>query len=180
MAKQWRSTRSHAGRGNPSLQTVNDLPESSVRVTTNSPSTGSRNSSFFAGINHAVSGLSCKDEEDCLDTVVGGGNSTTFRGETLGVIEQTNIRLIASCPSDFNEDGTVDVNDLLLGGKSIRGIVEGDSVARKFIPQLVELYQQGRFPFDKLVKFYSFDEINQAAEDSEKGITLKPIVRIGD
>ena len=24
------------------------------------------------------------------------------------------------------------------------------------------------------------DEINQAAEDSEKGITLKPIVRIGD
>jgi aryl-alcohol dehydrogenase len=77
-------------------------------------------------------------------------------------------------------EAAFDVNDLLLGGKSIRGIVEGDSVARKFIPQLVELYQQGRFPFDKLVKFYSFDEINQAAEDSEKGITLKPIVRIGD
>jgi hypothetical protein len=56
--------------------------------------------------------LSPKDEED--DWVVGGGSSTAFRGETLGVIEQTNIRLIASCPSDFNEDGVVDVNDLLL------------------------------------------------------------------
>ncbi|AGL46506.1 NAD(P)-dependent alcohol dehydrogenase [Pseudomonas sp. GD03651] len=72
-----------------------------------------------------------------------------------------------------------DVNDLLLGGKTIRGIVEGDSVPQKFIPELVSLYLQGRFPFDKLVKFYSFEDINQAAEDSEKGITLKPIIRIG-
>ncbi|MES2235348.1 NAD(P)-dependent alcohol dehydrogenase [Pseudomonas veronii] len=77
--------------------------------------------------------------------------------------------------------GTVaefDVNDLLLGGKTIRGIVEGDSAPKKFIPELVDLYLQGRFPFDKLVKFYRFDEINQAAEDSEKGITIKPIIRI--
>ncbi|WP_413894662.1 zinc-binding dehydrogenase [Pantoea ananatis] len=39
-----------------------------------------------------------------------------------------------------------DVNNLLLGGRSIRGIVEGDSVPQVFIPQLVTLYQQGRFP----------------------------------
>jgi len=32
----------------------------------------------------------------------------------MGVIEQTNIRLITSCPSDFNEDGVVDVSDLLM------------------------------------------------------------------
>jgi len=38
---------------------------------------------------------------------------------------------------------------------------------------------RGRFPFDKLVKFYGLNQINQAAEDSEKGITIKPIVRIG-
>lgn len=72
-----------------------------------------------------------------------------------------------------------DVNDLLLGGKTIRGIVEGDSVPQKFIPELVNLYLQGRFPFDRLVKYYDFAQINQAAEDSEKGITLKPIIRIG-
>jgi hypothetical protein len=28
---------------------------------------------------------------------------------------------------------------------------------------------QGRFPFEKPVKFYSLDQINQAAQDSEKG-----------
>lgn len=71
-----------------------------------------------------------------------------------------------------------DINSLLLGGRSIRGIVEGDSVPQTFIPQLVELYMQGRFPFDKLVKFYPLDEINQAAEDSLKGITLKPVLRL--
>ncbi|WP_417760873.1 NAD(P)-dependent alcohol dehydrogenase [Shewanella sp.] len=75
-------------------------------------------------------------------------------------------------------DSSFDVNDLLLGGKTIRGIVEGDSNPKQFIPMLVELFQQGRFPFDKLVKFYDFEQINEAAADSEKGITLKPIVRI--
>ena len=63
-------------------------------------------------------------------------------------------------------------------GKRIIGIIEGDSVPDLFIPSLVELYTQGRFPFDKLVKFYNLDQINQAAEDSEKGITIKPIIRL--
>ncbi|KAB0265571.1 NAD(P)-dependent alcohol dehydrogenase [Microvirga brassicacearum] len=72
----------------------------------------------------------------------------------------------------------VDINDVMQKCKVIRGIVEGDSVPDQFIPRLVELYMQGRFPFDKLVRFYSFDEINEAAEDSEKGGTIKPIIRI--
>ncbi|WP_165840814.1 hypothetical protein [Pseudomonas sp. SDI] len=37
---------------------------------------------------------------------------------------------------------------------------------------------QGRFPFDRMVKFYPFDKINEAAADSEKGTTLKPILII--
>ena len=77
-------------------------------------------------------------------------------------------------------DAGFDVNDLLLGGKSIQGIVEGDSTTKIFIPQLVDLYLQGRFAFDKLVKYYDFEDINQAAKDSEDGITLKPIIRIAD
>jgi aryl-alcohol dehydrogenase len=51
-------------------------------------------------------------------------------------------------------------------------------VPQVFIPQLVTLFQQGRFPFDKLVKFYPLEQINQAAEDSTRGITLKPVLRI--
>jgi aryl-alcohol dehydrogenase len=71
-----------------------------------------------------------------------------------------------------------DVNKLMIPGKGIRGILEGESVPDIFIPQLVELNAQGRFPFEKLVKFYSLDQINQAAHDSENGGTIKPIIRL--
>lgn len=76
-------------------------------------------------------------------------------------------------------EANFDVNGVMTTGKTILGIIEGDSVPDVFIPSLVELYVQGRFPFDRLVKFYSFDQINQAAKDSESGLTIKPIVRIG-
>ena len=46
-----------------------------------------------------------------------------------------------------------------------------------FIPQLIDLYKQGKFPFDRLIKFYSLEQINEAAEDSEKGITLKAVLK---
>ncbi|WP_299585988.1 NAD(P)-dependent alcohol dehydrogenase [uncultured Microbulbifer sp.] len=58
-----------------------------------------------------------------------------------------------------------------------RGVVEGDSLPDQLIPTMIDLYMAGRFPFDKLIKFYDFSQINQAAEDSEKGLTLKPVVR---
>lgn len=66
----------------------------------------------------------------------------------------------------------------MTAGKRITGIIEGDSKPDLFIPALVELYIQGRFPFDKLVKFYTLNQINQAVEDSEKGVTIKPIIRL--
>jgi aryl-alcohol dehydrogenase len=66
----------------------------------------------------------------------------------------------------------------MIQGKEIRGILEGESVPDIFIPQLIELNAQGRFPFEKLLKFYSLDQINQAARDSEKGDTIKPVIRL--
>lgn len=75
-------------------------------------------------------------------------------------------------------EASFDVNGVMTTGKRIVGIIEGDSKPDIFIPTLIELYQQGKFPIDKLVKFYSLDQINQAAADSEKGITIKPIIRL--
>jgi len=66
----------------------------------------------------------------------------------------------------------------MIPGRRIIGIVQGDVVAKTFIPVMVDLYKQGRFPFDRLVKFYDFADINQAVEDSEAGVTIKPILRI--
>jgi len=66
----------------------------------------------------------------------------------------------------------------LLFGRAVRGIRQGESVSDSFIPQLIELYIQGRFPFDRLIEFFAFDHINQAAEDTERGIAIKPVLRM--
>jgi aryl-alcohol dehydrogenase len=60
-------------------------------------------------------------------------------------------------------------------GLSIRGIVQGDSVPDAFIPLLVELHLNGRFPFDKLVAKYPFEKINQAIGDQAAGRVVKPV-----
>ncbi|MEJ2479199.1 MAG: NAD(P)-dependent alcohol dehydrogenase [Acidihalobacter sp.] len=73
---------------------------------------------------------------------------------------------------------TLDEVHFMSGGRRLMGIVEGESVPDVFIPTLIDLYQAGRFPFDKLVKFYPFEDINQAIQDSENGKTIKPIVRM--
>jgi aryl-alcohol dehydrogenase len=75
-------------------------------------------------------------------------------------------------------EAAFDVNAVMLPGKRIMGIVEGDSVPQVIIPHLVELFLQGRFPFDKLVKFYPLEEINRAIADSEKGTTIKQVLRL--
>jgi aryl-alcohol dehydrogenase len=67
----------------------------------------------------------------------------------------------------------------LTGGKTIFGVREGDSSPKTFIPHLVELHLAGRLPFDRLVTFYDFADINQAAADSLSGAVVKPIIRIG-
>jgi aryl-alcohol dehydrogenase len=68
--------------------------------------------------------------------------------------------------------------DSLAEGKKTLGIIQGDAVPQRFIPQLIELYRAGQFPFDRLVKFYGFREINKAIADAKRGDTIKPVLRI--
>ncbi|WP_345796826.1 NAD(P)-dependent alcohol dehydrogenase [Castellaniella sp. MT123] len=65
-----------------------------------------------------------------------------------------------------------------LWGKTVMGVLGGGGRSGQLIPALVELFQQGRFPFDRLVKFYDMDQIEQALEDSKSGKVIKPILRM--
>jgi aryl-alcohol dehydrogenase len=55
-------------------------------------------------------------------------------------------------------------------------VIEGDSIPQIFIPRLIRLYRSGRFPFDRLLKFYDFKDINRAMKDSLSGKTIKPVL----
>ncbi|MGW5519218.1 NAD(P)-dependent alcohol dehydrogenase [Nocardia africana] len=81
----------------------------------------------------------------------------------------------------FGSAGTevrVDMLELLMAGRSIVGVTEGDARPHDFIPHLVELHRQGRFPFDKLLSHYDFDNINTAVGDLESGAVVKPVLHL--
>jgi aryl-alcohol dehydrogenase len=64
----------------------------------------------------------------------------------------------------------------LLEGRKVLSVIQGDAVPQEFIPRLIKLFQAGRFPFDRLVKYYDFNEINRAIADSKRGTTIKPVL----
>jgi len=68
--------------------------------------------------------------------------------------------------------------DLIMNGRTVRGILGGDAITDQFIPKLIDLYKEGRFPYDKTITYYSFDDINKAVEDMEKGRVIKPVLRL--
>ncbi|MFT6989585.1 MAG: aryl-alcohol dehydrogenase [Paraglaciecola sp.] len=115
-----------------------------------------------------------------------GGAGIYYALETTGVPPVLQQCIMSSCIG--GEIGIVgapamgttidlDVNHMLFNRK-LRGIIEGESTSDIFIPRLISLYEQGKFPFDKLIKFYNLNELNEAAEDSEKGTTLKAVLRV--
>ncbi|MFE7718539.1 NAD(P)-dependent alcohol dehydrogenase [Nocardia rhizosphaerihabitans] len=70
---------------------------------------------------------------------------------------------------------TIDHGQLLFG-KTLIGVIEGDSVPSDFIPQMIELYRQGQFPFDKLIDTFDFEDINKAIDAAHHGTVVKAVL----
>lgn len=66
--------------------------------------------------------------------------------------------------------------EAMRNGWTFRGIIEGDSDIDGFLAELMAEYSAGRFPFDRMVTQYPFDQINTAIEDQHKGICIKPVL----
>lgn len=89
------------------------------------------------------------------------------------------LRLTGECgivgAAPLGTEMTLDMNEVLFG-RRVRGIIEGDSVPDLFIPLLIELWRQGRFPFDKLIRTYPLAEIGEAVRASEEGEVVKAVL----
>lgn len=134
------------------------------------------------GATHALNGQQV-DVVQQVKAITDGGSH--YAVETTGVSPVVKQSLQALRPLGvcaivgITPEMPIDIhNDIMAEGKTMVGVIEGDAVPRVFIPQLVQYYKAGRFPFDKLVKFYDFADINQAFEDSKNGSTIKPILRL--
>lgn len=73
-------------------------------------------------------------------------------------------------------EATFEIGLSLVKGWTFKTIVQGSSVPQVFIPKLIQLWQAGRFPIDKLIRHYTLETINQGFEDSKSGETIKPVV----
>jgi aryl-alcohol dehydrogenase len=73
-------------------------------------------------------------------------------------------------------DFAMDVQSLMSGGKTIRGVIEGDAVPRELIPRLVALHREGRLPIEKLIRRYDFEDIDAAFADAASGKAVKPVL----
>jgi aryl-alcohol dehydrogenase len=63
-----------------------------------------------------------------------------------------------------------------LWGKRIVGTLGGSGRSETLISTLVELHRQGRFPIDRLVRFYELKDIDEALMASTRGDVLKPVL----
>ncbi|MFZ4688465.1 MAG: NAD(P)-dependent alcohol dehydrogenase [Polymorphobacter sp.] len=72
-------------------------------------------------------------------------------------------------------DLTIGANSLL-GGKVLRGAVEGDADPQVFIPQMIARHRAGRFAHDRMVTTYTFSAINEAVADMKAGKVIKPVL----
>ena len=66
----------------------------------------------------------------------------------------------------------------VLWGRQVRGILGGEGQSDALIPALIDLQRLGRFPFDRLVRYFDLDEVNEAMEASASGEVLKPVLRM--
>jgi len=134
------------------------------------------------GATHLVNAVKEDPVQAILDITGGGpeyslecvGNPAVFR-QSVDVLPLLGVCGLIGVVAPGTE---VTLNmDLIMNGRTVRGIIEGDAIPDLFIPRLIALYKQGRFPFDQLITFYPFDDINKAVEDMEKGVVIKPVLR---
>jgi aryl-alcohol dehydrogenase len=61
-------------------------------------------------------------------------------------------------------------------GLTIRGIQEGDADPATFIPQMLEWWRAGKFPFDKLITTFPLSQINEAVDAQHRGEVVKVVL----
>jgi aryl-alcohol dehydrogenase len=112
-----------------------------------------------------------------LDYSIEATNGSNLVAEAVAAL---GIRGTCAIVGGAKATATVKLNhsDVLLSGKRIIGVMGGGGQTPMFLVSLMELQRDGRFPLEKLVRFYDFSQVNQAIDDSDKGLAVKPVLRM--
>lgn len=83
-------------------------------------------------------------------------------------------------PHDMSAAMAVPIIPAMVSGWTVRGITEGDSDPKSFIPHLLDLHRAGQFPFDSLITTYPFADIDRAVQAQLRGEATKVVLVAGD
>lgn len=114
-----------------------------------------------AGANHAL-------DTTGLPKVIASAIDCIMSGGKLGLLG------MASPEADV----PATLLDLLSKNVTLKPITEGDANPQEFIPRMLALYREGKFPFDKLITTFPFEHINEAMAATESGKAIKPVLTL--
>lgn len=135
------------------------------------------------GATHTINRKECDDIVAKIKEITNGGADyaidtsgvSDFVRKALACVRSGGTAVVLGATGDL----TINVQAELMGeAKSLIGVVEGDSIPKLFIPKLIAYYRAGKFPFDKLITYYNFEDINQAFEDSHNGKVIKAVLKM--
>lgn len=66
--------------------------------------------------------------------------------------------------------------DLVMEGRSLVGICEGNAQPALFIPRMLDMWRAGDFSFDRLIGTFPFDQIDAAERAAKDGSVIKPVL----
>ena len=102
------------------------------------------------------------------------GSADTFRQAVDSITQCGEAAMVGAAP--MGTEAAIDISSLLFG-RRIRGVVEGSSMPQVFIPQLIDLWQAGLLPFDRLVEHHNLDQVNDVFHNAfEEGTQIKPVL----
>lgn len=83
---------------------------------------------------------------------------------------------LVGVPKEAGTTVSFSIGQLMTFGHRVIGIIEGDSVPQQFIPELLRHYAAGEFPFDRLIRLFPLDQINDAVAAQAKGECIKAVL----
>jgi len=135
------------------------------------------------GATHVIDPQDGALSEQIREIVPAGADYAVDTTAVVSVVEQLLASLgirgilgLIGVPADPQATFSVGLFEPPLLGLTIRGIIEGDSDPQTFIPYLLDLHAQGKFPFDKLITTMPLDQINEAVAAQLRGDILKVVL----
>ncbi|RVX71364.1 hypothetical protein B0A52_04938 [Exophiala mesophila] len=131
--------------------------------------------------------LESKADTDLVEELgkLAGGGRIAFVFETTGVIP-----VIKAAASALGRRGklvqigvpppgaelTLNFYDFFSANKILDCFYLGDTTGRQWVPTMIQWWREGKFPIEKLVKYYPVTEALQALHGMESGAAIKPVL----